>query len=88
MEKAKVFLFTSPGCPHCPPAKIFIEKFKNTRDDFEYMELSLGSPNGVAQAQKLGVTSTPTFIVQGPGYDGNIISLFKDFGISYFNGIA
>ena len=68
MEKAKVYLFTSPTCPNCPPAKAFINRFKQTRDDFVLWELSTATSQGQTKARKYGVRSVPTFIIQGPGY--------------------
>jgi predicted DsbA family dithiol-disulfide isomerase len=72
MEKAKVYLFTSPMCPHCPPAKKFIQNFKSTRDDFDLIELSTITHEGQKKAEQFDVMSVPTFIIRGPGYNGNI----------------
>lgn len=68
MAKAKVFLFTSPTCPNCPPAKRFINEFKTQRDDFILNDFSTITPKGQKQAQKFGIRSVPTFVIQGPGY--------------------
>ncbi len=68
MQKATVYLFTSPTCPYCPAAKSFIREFKKTRNDFVLKELSTATPEGRKQAQKFGVMSVPTFIIKGPGY--------------------
>lgn len=68
MEKAKVYLFTSPTCPNCPPAKKFMENFKGQRDDFVYHDISTASPKGQRQAQNFGIRSVPTFVIKGPGY--------------------
>lgn len=68
MEKAKVLLFTSPTCPHCPNAKKFIYNFKNERKDFELIEYSTLSHEGQKQAKKYDVMSVPTFIIKGPGF--------------------
>ena len=51
MEKAKVYLFTSPTCPHCPSAKKFINNFKATREDFDLIELSTITPEGQKKAE-------------------------------------
>jgi len=72
MEKAKVYLFTSPTCPHCPPAKKFINNFKATREDFDFIDMSTMTSEGQKFAEKFNVMSVPTFIIKGPGYDGNI----------------
>lgn len=68
MEKAKVYLFTSPTCPHCPHAKRFIDKFKHQRSDFELIEYSTLTSEGQSKAQKYDVLSIPTFIIKGPGF--------------------
>jgi predicted DsbA family dithiol-disulfide isomerase len=72
MEKAKVYLFTSPTCPHCPSAKRFIHDFKKVRDDFYLIELSTATNVGQRKAKQFDVMSVPTFIIKGPGYNGNI----------------
>ena len=72
MEKAKVYLFTSPTCPHCPPAKRFMQNFKSTRDDCDFIELSTITEEGQKKAEHFDVMSVPTFIIKGPGYNGNI----------------
>jgi protein-disulfide isomerase len=72
MVKATVYLFTSPTCPHCPSAKRFIQDFKSTRDDFNLMELSTMTHDGGKKAAHFEVMSVPTFIIRGPGYNGNI----------------
>lgn len=68
MEKTIVYLFTSPTCPHCPPARKFIHEFRKTRDDFILNELSLADSEGREMANKFGVMSVPTFIIHGPNY--------------------
>lgn len=72
MEKAKVYLFTSPTCPHCPSAKRFIHSFKSVRDDFDLIEYSTITKEGQKKARQFDVMSVPTFIIKGPGYNGNI----------------
>lgn len=69
MEKAKVYLFTSPTCPHCPSAKSFIQKFKSTRDDFDLVEYSTMSAEGQKKAERFDVRSVPTFIIKGQGHN-------------------
>jgi len=68
MEKSKVYLFTSPTCPNCPPAKEFIRKFMKERDDFIFEEISTASRDGERKARKYNVMSVPTFIIIGKGY--------------------
>jgi len=66
--KSKVYLFTSPTCPNCPPAKEFIRKFMKERNDFTLEEISTISPDGERKARKFEVMSVPTFIIIGKGY--------------------
>jgi len=68
MEKAKVYLFTSPTCSYCPSAKRFLGEFKRERDDFDAIELSTATPEGQKKAQKYNVMSVPTFIIRGPAF--------------------
>jgi predicted DsbA family dithiol-disulfide isomerase len=68
MEKAIVYLFTSPTCPGCPPAKRFIHEFKKTRDDFILKELSTATHEGSKKARKFGIMAVPTFVIKGPEY--------------------
>jgi thioredoxin 1 len=68
MEKAKVLLFTSPRCPHCPAAKKFAINFAKTRDDFELIEMSTMTPDGNENAKKYDVMTVPTFIILGNAF--------------------
>jgi len=72
MDKAKVYLFTSPTCPSCPPAKQFMQRFRQQRDDFDYAEFSTSTHEGSKKAEHYDVMAVPTFIIKGPGYPGNI----------------
>jgi glutaredoxin len=67
MEKAKVYLFTSPTCPHCPAAKEFIKEFSKKRTDFDVVFYSTMDSEGQKMAHKFQVMSVPTFIIKGPG---------------------
>lgn len=70
--KSTVYLFSSPTCPHCPPAKKVIEEISKERDDFIFKFIMLVTPSAQKMAQKFNVMSVPTFIIQGPGIDYNI----------------
>lgn len=67
-KKTKIYLFTSPTCPNCPPAKKFMQEFKKERNDFIYQELSVAKHEGRNKAKKYGVMSVPTFAIIGPNY--------------------
>ena len=68
MEKSKVYLFTSPTCPHCAGAKKFIHEFKKERDDFALYDLSTATHEGSRKAKVFGIMSVPTFIIKGPNH--------------------
>lgn len=70
--KAKIYMFTSPTCPHCPPARKFMKDFKKERDDFELFDIVAGTEEAAEKAKEFNVNSVPTFIIQGPGYKDNI----------------
>jgi len=72
MEKAKVYLFTSLTCPHCPTARSFITKFKKERNDFELINAEVQTKEGNDLAKQFDIDSVPTFIIQGPAYPENI----------------
>jgi len=68
----KVLLFWSPTCRYCPPAKEMIHELHDERKDFELELVSESTPNAREMYLEYQVQSTPTFIIQGPGYEGNI----------------
>jgi len=68
MDKAKIYLFTSPTCPHCPAAKKALHEFKNTRDDISFSEYPTYTKTGRKMARKYSIMSVPTIIIDGPGY--------------------
>ena len=70
--KSKILLFTSPTCPNCAPAKDFIKRFSEERNDFEYEEMSTMMPEAIRLAKEFEVRAVPTFIIRGPGYENNI----------------
>ncbi len=72
MDKATVYLFTSPTCPHCPAARRFIDEFKGERDDFLVRHISVATSDGQRLSRKFNVQSVPTFIIKGPAYPSAI----------------
>ena len=68
MVKSTVYLFTSPTCPHCPPAKAFIEEYKKGRTDFELKVMSTVTQEGLKKAREFEIMTVPTFIIVGEGY--------------------
>jgi ribonucleoside-triphosphate reductase (formate) len=51
-------LFTTPTCPNCPAAKVFLDV---SGLDFELVDAS--KPEGLNLARKYGVGSVPTLVV-------------------------
>lgn len=70
--KSKVYLFTSPTCPNCPPAKKFIEALSKKRKDFDYEELNSFDNHAIKLAKEFEVRAVPTFIIKGPKFENNI----------------
>jgi predicted DsbA family dithiol-disulfide isomerase len=64
--KAIVELFTSPTCPHCPPAKKALEEIARERSDFTLVSYSTMTPEGQLKAAEYGVESVPTAVISGP----------------------
>ncbi|MGM5484830.1 MAG: thioredoxin family protein [Nanobdellota archaeon] len=64
--KAKVEVFTSPTCPHCPSAVKVAKEITAGREDAETEEMSVATNEGRSKAQKYGIMSTPTLIINGP----------------------
>ncbi len=62
-------LFTSPTCPHCPPAKMLAQKVAKERDDVKVVETSVATKQGSKRAKTLNVMSVPTVFVKGPEFD-------------------
>lgn len=71
MEKATIYLFTSPTCPHCPAAKAQAEQLAKEREDIELKTIISGMP-GEELFKEYDVTSVPTFIIKGAGFPNNI----------------
>ena len=51
MKKAKLFMFTSPTCHNCPPAKREVQLLTQERDDFEFIELATDTVEGAEEAR-------------------------------------
>ena len=72
MEHAKIEVFTSPTCPHCPKAKANVDEFAKGRDDIRIIHTNTGTSDGARRAQQFDVRSVPTIFVTGPGYPDRI----------------
>jgi predicted DsbA family dithiol-disulfide isomerase len=64
--KAIVELFTSPTCPHCPPAKKALEEVAKERSDFTLAVYSTMTQEGQLKAEQYGIEGVPTAIISGP----------------------
>lgn len=72
MQQARIYLFTSMTCPHCPVAKKGLDELRKQRSDIDAHELPLHTPQAQHLAKQFGVQSVPTFIIQGQKHEGNI----------------
>ncbi len=72
MEKARLFVFTSLTCPHCPVAKKIASEVAGARDDVVYRDVVSGVAGSERLFRKFDIQTVPTIIIQGPAYDGNI----------------
>ena len=72
MSRAKIEIFTSPTCPHCPSAKRIAEEITNDRNDVKVVETSTHSKKGQKRAKSLQVRSLPTIFVTSTEYEGKI----------------
>jgi protein-disulfide isomerase len=70
--QAKIQLFSSPTCPHCPHAKKAIMNVLKKRDDAKLIELSTATQVGRKKANLYGVRGVPTLFVSGPGHEERI----------------
>lgn len=68
-EKAKMHLFTSPTCPHCPKAKETAKAVTEARDDVELKEHSTASEDGMKKAKEWQIKVVPTFVIIGDEAD-------------------
>jgi len=71
-EKAKIEVFTSPTCPHCPHAKKVVQELSKEREDIKFIETSTATHKGQKRSESLGVRSVPTLFIKGPGYPDRI----------------
>ncbi len=72
MSRAKIEVFTSPTCPHCPAAKRVAEELSAERNDVKVVETSTYSSKGQKRAKSLEVRSVPTIFVTSNEYNGRI----------------
>jgi thioredoxin 1 len=64
--KAKIEIFSSFTCPHCPSAINLVEQVSKERNDIEIIKHEINTPEGHKRATELGIMSVPTIIIKGP----------------------
>ena len=69
---AKIEVFTSPTCPHCPSAVNLARQIEKERDDVKMVISSMATNQGSRRAKMLNVMSVPTLFVTGPGTEERI----------------
>lgn len=66
---ATIELFTSPTCPHCPPAKALVtatvQKMRAEGMKVEFASLDTSTPQGREKAAKYEIYAVPTAVVLG-----------------------
>jgi len=72
MGKARIEVYTSPTCPHCPSAVSLAKEISEQREDVRLRIYSLAEKNGMSRAERYGIMSTPTILVTGECSDGFI----------------
>ena len=70
--KAKIEVYTSPTCPHCPSAVALVNEISKERDDVKVKIYSLAESEGSRRANRLGIMATPTILVKGKCSNGYI----------------
>ena len=67
----KIEIFTSPNCPHCPPAKEFVENFVNGKD-IELIQVNILTSEGQELAQKFQIMTVPTIFISSESHQQRI----------------
>jgi len=67
MSKAKIEVYTSPTCPHCPHAKKVVGEFAKDNEEVKFVEVSTATHDGQKRAQRMNIRSVPTLVITGPG---------------------
>ncbi len=71
-NKARVEVYTSPTCPHCPSAVALVNEISKERDDLRVKIYSVAEPEGGRRAERFGIMATPTILVKGKCSNGYI----------------
>ena len=79
-----VELFTSKTCPHCPKAKLEVERALNRFDDISFKKYRINTPEGRARAAEYRLLGVPAVFVNGKMLKGEIT---EEKVISFINKI-
>jgi thioredoxin 1 len=64
--KAKIEIFSSLTCPHCPSAVKLVEEVSKERNDVEFVKYDVSTLEGSKRANQFNIMSVPTILVKGP----------------------
>jgi glutaredoxin len=90
MDTAKIEVFTSPTCPHCPSAKKAVMKFAEGKDYIKIVETSTATHEGQKRARQYEVRSVPTLFVTSSSYPDKIgyVGVPSENGLKKMTDIA
>lgn len=72
MADAKIEIFFSPTCPHCPNALRVAKELSKEREDFKIVETNTWTEKGKRRAEHYNIRSVPTLFITGSGYPERI----------------
>lgn len=79
-----VELFVSATCPHCPAAKLAVERALKNFEDISLKKYRIRTPEGKAKAAGYGLLGVPALFVNGKMLKGNIT---EEKVINFINNI-
>lgn len=59
----KLELFYSPVCPHCPKARVLVERIIKRYENVEYIEVNTYTEEGIKRGMSMAVMAVPTVAV-------------------------
>lgn len=63
--RAKIEIFSSLTCPHCPSAIKLVEEVSKERNDVDVIKHEINTLEGNKRASEFNIMSVPTIIVKG-----------------------
>ncbi len=67
-----VELFTSPTCPHCPKAKLAVERALRNFENVSLKKYRITTPEGKAKAAEYRLLGVPAVFIDGEMIKGEI----------------